>query len=193
MAVKVHWQILCVSHCDLISEELQHQKQKNQNNMQIFRIGFGVDVHQLAENHSLIVGGVKIESNIGSVGHSDADVLLHAICDALLGAANLRDIGFHFSDTDPQYKGIDSTILLSNVFKKINEKGYSVVNIDCTVVLEKPKLNPYIPNMQTIIAKLIGVEEDAVSLKATTHEKVDSFGESRAIKAYASVLLTKEN
>jgi len=161
--------------------------------MQTFRIGFGVDVHQLAENHSLIVGGVKIESNIGSVGHSDADVLLHAICDALLGAANLRDIGFHFSDTDPQYKGIDSTILLSKVFKKIQEKGYSVVNIDCTVVLEKPKLNPYIPNMQTIIAKLIGVEEDAVSLKATTHEKVDSFGESRAIKAYASVLLTKEN
>lgn len=193
MAVKVHWQILCVSHCDLISEELQQQKQKNQNNMQTFRIGFGVDVHQLAENHSLIVGGVKIESNIGSVGHSDADVLLHAICDALLGAANLRDIGFHFSDTDPQYKGIDSTILLSNVFQKINEKGYSVVNIDCTVVLEKPKLNPYIPNMQTIIAKLIGVEEDAVSLKATTHEKVDSFGESRAIKAYASVLLTKDN
>jgi 2-C-methyl-D-erythritol 2,4-cyclodiphosphate synthase len=161
--------------------------------MQTFRIGFGVDVHQLAENHSLIVGGVKIESNIGAVGHSDADVLLHAICDALLGAANLRDIGFHFSDTDPQYKGIDSTILLSKVFKKIQEKGYSVVNIDCTVVLEHPKLNPYIPNMQTIIAKLIGVEEDAVSLKATTHEKVDSFGESRAIKAYASALLTKEN
>ena len=161
--------------------------------MQSFRIGFGIDVHQLAENYPLIVGGVKIESNIGAVGHSDADVLLHAICDALLGAANLRDIGFHFSDTDPQYKGIDSTILLSNVFQKINEKGYSVVNIDCTVVLEKPKLNPYIPNMQTIIAKLIGVEEDAVSLKATTHEKVDSFGESRAIKAYASVLLMKDN
>ena len=161
--------------------------------MQTFRIGFGVDVHQLAENHSLIVGGVEIESNVGAVGHSDADVLLHAICDALLGAANLRDIGFHFSDTDPKYKGIDSKILLLNVFQKINEKGYSVVNIDCTVVLEKPKLNPYIPNMQTIIAKLIGVEEDAVSLKATTHEKVDSFGENRAIKAYASALLTKEN
>jgi 2-C-methyl-D-erythritol 2,4-cyclodiphosphate synthase len=160
--------------------------------MQTFRIGFGVDVHQLAENYPLIVGGVKIESNIGAVGHSDADVLLHAICDALLGAANLRDIGFHFSDTDPQYKGIDSTILLSKVFKKIQEKGYSVVNIDCTVVLEKPKLNPYIPNMQTIIAKLIGVEEDAVSLKATTHEKVDSFGENRAIKAYASALISKE-
>jgi 2-C-methyl-D-erythritol 2,4-cyclodiphosphate synthase len=161
--------------------------------MQTFRIGFGVDVHQLAENHALIVGGVKIESNVGAVGHSDADVLLHAICDALLGAANLRDIGFHFSDTDPKYKGIDSKILLLNVFQKINEKGYSVVNIDCTVVLEKPKLNPYIPHMQTIIAKLIGVEEDAVSLKATTHEKVDSFGENRAIKAYASALLTKEN
>ena len=160
--------------------------------MQTFRIGFGVDVHQLAENYPLIVGGVKIESNIGAVGHSDADVLLHAICDALLGAANLRDIGFHFSDTDPQYKGIDSTILLSKVFKKIQEKGYSVVNIDCTVVLEKPKLNPDIPKMQTIIAKLIGVEEDVVSLKATTHEKVDSFGENRAIKAYASALISKE-
>ena len=160
--------------------------------MQTFRIGFGVDVHQLAENHALIVGGVKIESNVGAVGHSDADVLLHAICDALLGAANLRDIGFHFPDTDPQYKGIDSKILLSKVLEKIQEKGYSVVNIDCTVVLEHPKLNPYIPNMQTIIAKLIGVEEDAVSLKATTHEKVDSFGENRAIKAYASALLSKE-
>jgi 2-C-methyl-D-erythritol 2,4-cyclodiphosphate synthase len=160
--------------------------------MQTFRIGFGVDVHQLAENYPLIVGGVKIESNIGAVGHSDADVLLHAICDALLGAANLRDIGFHFSDTDPQYKGIDSKILLSYVFQKINEKGYSVVNIDCTVVLEKPKLNPDIPKMQTIIAKLIGVEEDVVSLKATTHEKVDSFGENRAIKAYASALISKE-
>lgn len=160
--------------------------------MQTFRIGFGVDVHQLAENYPLIVGGVKIESNIGAVGHSDADVLLHAICDALLGAANLRDIGFHFSDTDPQYKGIDSKILLSYVFQKIQEKGYSVVNIDCTVVLEKPKLNPDIPKMQTIIAKLIGVEEDVVSLKATTHEKVDSFGENRAIKAYASALISKE-
>ena len=160
--------------------------------MLTFRIGFGVDVHQLAENYPLIVGGVKIESNIGAVGHSDADVLLHAICDALLGAANLRDIGFHFSDTDPQYKGIDSSILLSNVFQKIQKKGYSVVNIDCTVVLEQPKLNPYIPSMQNVIAKLIGVEEDAVSLKATTHEKVDSFGLSRAIKAYASALLSKE-
>ena len=112
---------------------------------------------------------------------------------SLLGAANLRDIGYHFSDTDPQYKGIDSKVLLSKVYDLIAAKGFYVVNIDCTVVLEKPKLNPYIPNMQTIIAKLIGVEEDSVSLKATTHEKVDSFGESRAIKAYASALLTKEN
>jgi 2-C-methyl-D-erythritol 2,4-cyclodiphosphate synthase len=160
--------------------------------MQTLRIGFGVDIHQLAEKHSLIVGGVKIESHLGAVGHSDADVLLHAICDALLGASNLRDIGFHFSDTDPQYKGIDSKILLSKVLEKIQEKGYSVVNIDCTIVLEQPKLNSYIPKMQTIIAKLIDVEEDAVSLKATTHEKVDSFGENRAIKAYASALLSKE-
>ena len=160
--------------------------------MQTFRIGFGVDVHQLAENHSLIVGGVKIESHLGAVGHSDADVLLHAICDALLGAANLRDIGFHFSDRDPKYKNIDSKILLLNVFKKIQEKQYSVVNIDCTVVLEQPKLNPIIPKMQAVIAEIIKVEEDAVSIKATTHEKVDSFGECRAIKAYATVLLSRE-
>lgn len=172
-------------------EELQHLK-SNQIKTQTFRIGFGVDVHQLAENHSLIVGGVKIESQLGAVGHSDADVLLHAICDALLGAANLRDIGFHFSDSDPVYENIDSKILLKNVYQKIQQKRYSVVNIDCTVVLELPKLNPFIPMMQELISKIIEVEEDAVSIKATTHEKVDSFGESRAVKAYATVLLTKE-
>lgn len=155
------------------------------------RIGFGVDVHQLADTHELFVGGKKIESDLGAVGHSDADVLLHAICDALLGAANLRDIGFHFSDTDPKFKGIDSKILLADVVKLINEKGYSVVNVDCTVILEKPKLNPHIPEMQTIIASLLKVDDDCVSIKATTHEKVDSFGERRAIKAYAVCLLNK--
>lgn len=155
------------------------------------RIGFGVDVHQLADTHELFVGGKKIESDLGAVGHSDADVLLHAICDALLGAANLRDIGFHFSDTDPKFKGIDSKLLLADVMKLINAKGYSVVNIDCTVILEKPKLNPHIPEMQMVIASLLKVEEDCVSIKATTHEKVDSFGERRAIKAYAVCLLNK--
>jgi 2-C-methyl-D-erythritol 2,4-cyclodiphosphate synthase len=156
------------------------------------RIGYGVDVHQLAENYPLWIGGLKIESDLGAVGHSDADVLLHAICDALLGAANLRDIGFHFSDTDPQFKGIDSKILLKEVVKIVEAKGYSVINIDSTVILEKPKLNPHIPAMQSIIAEILKVEEDAVSIKATTHEKVDSFGERRAVKAYAACLLEKK-
>jgi len=155
------------------------------------RIGYGIDVHRLEPNLPLFVGGVKIESLIGAVGHSDADVLLHAICDALLGAANLRDIGFHFSDTDPQYKGIDSKILLKEVMKLIIEKGYHVVNIDSTVVLESPKLNPYIPKIQSTIAEILKVDVDAVSIKATTHEKVDSFGNSEAVKAYAACLLNK--
>ena len=155
------------------------------------RIGFGVDVHQLSSEKELFIGGKKIESDLGAVGHSDADVLLHAICDALLGAANLRDIGFHFSDTDPQYKGIDSKILLENVYVLLREKGYSIGNLDCTVILEKPKLNPHIPDMQAIIASILKIEVDDVSIKATTHEKVDSFGERRAIKAYASCLIMK--
>jgi 2-C-methyl-D-erythritol 2,4-cyclodiphosphate synthase len=155
------------------------------------RIGFGVDVHRLADTHELFIGGKKIESDLGAVGHSDADVLLHAICDALLGAANLRDIGFHFSDTDPAYKGIDSKILLADVFKLLQAKNYAVINLDCTVILEKPKLNPHIPEMQTIIAGILSIDEDCVSIKATTHEKVDSFGERKAVKAYAVCLLTK--
>jgi 2-C-methyl-D-erythritol 2,4-cyclodiphosphate synthase len=155
------------------------------------RIGFGVDVHRLADTHELFIGGKKIESDLGAVGHSDADVLLHAICDALLGAANLRDIGFHFSDTDPAYKGIDSKILLADVFKLLQTKNYAVINLDCTVILEKPKLNPHIPEMQTIIAGILSIDEDCVSIKATTHEKVDSFGERKAVKAYAVCLLSK--
>jgi 2-C-methyl-D-erythritol 2,4-cyclodiphosphate synthase len=156
------------------------------------RIGFGVDVHQLAEGIPLMVGGIEIPSEIGSVGHSDADVLLHAICDALLGAANLRDIGYHFSDRDPQYKGIDSKLLLAKVFDLIVAKGFYVVNLDCTVILEKPKLNPHIPSMMNTIAAILGITSDEVSLKATTHEKVDSFGEGKAIKAYAVCLLNKK-
>jgi 2-C-methyl-D-erythritol 2,4-cyclodiphosphate synthase len=155
------------------------------------RIGFGVDVHRLADTHELFIGGKKIESDLGAVGHSDADVLLHAICDALLGAANLRDIGFHFSDTDPAYKGIDSKILLADVFKLLQANNYAVINLDCTVILEKPKLNPHIPEMQTIIAGILSIDEDCVSIKATTHEKVDSFGERKAVKAYAVCLLSK--
>ena len=155
------------------------------------RIGFGVDVHRLEDGLPLIVGGVNIPSTFGSVGHSDADVLLHAICDALLGAANLRDIGYHFSDKDPKYKGIDSRILLQDSYKLVQSKGFSVVNLDCTVILEKPKVNPHVEKMQSIISEILNVEPDCVSIKATTHEKVDSFGESKAIKSYAVVLLTK--
>lgn len=155
------------------------------------RIGFGVDVHRLMDGYTLMVGGKEIPSTFGAVGHSDADVLLHAISDALLGAANLRDIGFHFSDTDPQFKGIDSKILLSRIYDLIHDKGFHVINIDCTVILEKPKLNPHIPEMQEIIAEILKVTPEEISLKATTHEKVDSFGEGLAIKAYAVCLLGK--
>lgn len=156
------------------------------------RIGYGFDVHRLADGHSLFIGGIKVPSEFGAVGHSDADVLLHAVCDALLGALSLRDIGYHFSDTDPAFKGIDSKILLERVFNMIKEKGYAVNNIDTTVVLEKPKLSSYIPEMQKVISTLLEVSEDCVSVKATTHETVDSFGEKRAIKAYACCLLIKK-
>ncbi|MCE2713337.1 MAG: 2-C-methyl-D-erythritol 2,4-cyclodiphosphate synthase [Cryomorphaceae bacterium] len=155
------------------------------------RVGFGVDVHRLAETHELFIGGKKIESDLGAVGHSDADVLLHAICDALLGAANLRDIGYHFSDTDPKFKGIDSKILLKEVMNLLERDNWRVVNIDCTVILEKPKLNPHIPEMQEIIAGILKTEPERISIKATTHEKVDSFGERKAVKAYAVCLIHK--
>lgn len=154
------------------------------------RIGFGVDVHRLEAGRDFVIGGVKLPATFGAVGHSDADVLIHAIRDALLGALNLRDIGFHFSDTDPQYKGIDSTILLKNVMKLISDKGFHVVNIDATVILEQPKVNPHIPAMQAILADLLQVTIDRVSIKATTHEKVDSFGAGEAVKAYAVCLLS---
>lgn len=157
------------------------------------KIGFGVDVHQLVSDRPLYVGGLEIPGDLGALGHSDADVLLHAICDALLGATNLRDIGFHFSDKDPKYKGIDSKILLKETFKLIQEKGFKIGNIDATVILEKPKLNPYIPKMQETIAAILDCEVADVSIKATTHEKVDSFGKSEAIKAYAVVLITEKS
>jgi len=137
------------------------------------------------------VGGVHIPSDFGALGHSDADVLLHAICDAILGAANLRDIGFHFSDQDPKYKNIDSKILLQESFKLVKEKGFKLGNIDATVILEKPKLNPHVLEMCKTIATILETDIDNISIKATTHEKVDSFGEGKAIKAYASVLIAK--
>lgn len=155
------------------------------------RIGFGVDVHRLEEGREFWLGGLKLPSSFGAVGHSDADVLIHAICDALLGALNLRDIGHHFSDTDPKYKGIDSKILLSEVMKLVKGKNFSVVNIDATVILEKPKVNPHIPEMQEILSSLLEIDADRVSIKATTHEKVDSFGAGEAVKAYAVCLVSK--
>ncbi len=156
------------------------------------RIGYVVDVHQLKSGLPLFIGGITIPSETGALGHSDADVLLHAICDALLGAANLRDIGFHFSDKDPKYKGIDSKLLLREVLSLIEKKNYRVVNIDSTVVLENPKLNPFISEMQVVIASILKIDVDAVSIKATTHEQVYSFGEGKAIKAYAVCLLLGE-
>lgn len=156
-----------------------------------FRIGFGVDIHQLQSGYELFIGGVKFDSDFGAVGHSDADVLLHAICDAILGAANLRDIGYHFSDTDPKYKGIDSRILLAESYQLVKNKGYKVGNIDCTVMLEKPKVNPHIPEMQLIIADLLEVDPDDVSIKATRGEKLGYVGESKGIQAYCNALIYK--
>ena len=156
-----------------------------------FRVGFGVDIHQLQSGYDLFIGGVKFEAPFGAVGHSDADVLLHAICDALLGAANLRDIGFHFPDTDQKYKGADSKILLRDSFLKIKEKGYLVGNIDCTVMLEFPKVNPHIPQIQKIIAELLEVDIDVISVKATRGEKLGYVGKSEGIQAYATALIYK--
>ncbi|SFT76399.1 2-C-methyl-D-erythritol 2,4-cyclodiphosphate synthase [Lishizhenia tianjinensis] len=155
------------------------------------KIGFGVDVHQLREGYDLFIGGVQLDADFGAVGHSDADALLHAICDAMLGALNLRDIGFHFSDTDPKYKGIDSKILLKDTYALIKEKGFQIGNLDCTVILENPKVNPHIEKMQKVIAEILETEVENISIKATTHEKVDSFGRSEAIKCYAVCLLEK--
>ncbi len=158
--------------------------------MQI-RVGFGYDVHKLAEGEELWLGGKYIPHTHGAVGHSDADVLIHVICDALLGAANLRDIGFHFPDTSAEYKGIDSKELLKDVVKLIEEKGYSVGNVDSTVCLEKPKVNPHINEMRGILAKILKVDEDAVSIKATTSEKIGFVGREEGIAAFATVLIQK--
>lgn len=155
------------------------------------RVGFGYDVHRLAKDEELWLGGKLIPAQLGAVGHSDADVLIHVICDALLGAANLRDIGFHFPDTSADYKGIDSKILLRDVVKLLEEKGYAIGNIDSTVVLEQPKVNPHITDMRTILASIMKVDEDAVSIKATTSEQVGFVGRQEGIAAYATVLIEK--
>lgn len=154
-----------------------------------FRIGFGYDTHRLVEGRKLILGGIEIPHITGLLGHSDADVLLHAITDALLGAVNLRDIGFHFPDTDPQYKGADSTILLRDAYALVKDKGYVLGNMDCTIIAEKPKINPHIPAMQRVIADLLEVDVDVISIKATTHEKTDATGREESMVAQAVVLV----
>ena len=156
-----------------------------------FRIGFGYDVHQLSEGYDLMLGGIKIPHSKGSIGHSDADVLIHVICDALLGAANMRDIGFHFPDTDPEYRDIDSKKLLVEVVKKIKKKGYSIGNIDTTVCLQKPKIQLYIPEMITCLASVMNIEEDNLSIKATTTEKMGFTGREEGLEAYAVALIYK--
>ena len=154
-----------------------------------FRIGFGYDVHRLEEGIPFWLGGIEIEHYRGSLGHSDADVLLHAICDAMLGAAALGDIGTHFPDTDPAYKGIASSILLKNTGDLLSSRGYEIGNIDRTICLQSPKISPYIPEMQKQIAMQLGLSEDQVSVKATTEEKLGFTGQEEGVSAYAVVLI----
>lgn len=155
------------------------------------RVGFGYDVHALVPDRVLWLGGIRIEHTLGLLGHSDADVLIHAICDALLGAANLRDIGYHFPDTAGEYENIDSKILLRKTMALIREAGYELGNIDATVCAERPKLNPHIPQMKTVLAGVMGVDPDDISIKATTTEKLGFTGRQEGISAYATVLIQK--
>lgn len=155
------------------------------------RTGFGFDVHRLAEGRDLWLGGIKIEHTMGLLGHSDADVLIHAICDALLGAANMRDIGYHFPDTAGEFENIDSKILLKKTVALIATKGYTIGNIDATVCAERPKLKNHIPQMQQVLAEVMGIDADDVSIKATTTEKLGFTGREEGISAYAVVLISK--
>ncbi|MDO4755454.1 MAG: 2-C-methyl-D-erythritol 2,4-cyclodiphosphate synthase [Parabacteroides sp.] len=155
------------------------------------RVGFGYDVHALVSDRELWLGGIKIEHSMGLQGHSDADVLIHAICDALLGAANMRDIGYHFPDTSGEYKGIDSKILLRDTMALLRNVGYSLSNIDATVAAERPKLNPHIPEMKRVMAEVLQVDEEDISIKATTTEKLGFTGRQEGIAAYATVLIQK--
>lgn len=156
------------------------------------RTGLGFDVHRLVPGRELWLGGIKLEHELGLLGHSDADVLIHAICDALLGAANMRDIGYHFPDNAGEFKNIDSKILLARTVKLIAEKGYQIGNIDATVCAERPKLKSHIPEMQRVLAEVMGVDADDVSIKATTTEKLGFTGREEGISAYATVLIVKE-
>ena len=157
------------------------------------RVGFGFDVHQLVENATFTLGGIVIPHHKGAVGHSDADALIHAICDALLGAANLGDIGSHFPDTDQTLKGIDSKILLQKVTNLIAQKGYRIVNIDATVCLQQPKIRPYVPQMQEILARTMSIPVNDISIKATTTEKLGFTGREEGLSAYAVALIAMNN
>ncbi|MFY0651461.1 MAG: 2-C-methyl-D-erythritol 2,4-cyclodiphosphate synthase [Cyclobacteriaceae bacterium] len=157
------------------------------------RIGYGYDVHRLAKDVPFWLGGIKVEHHSGAYGHSDADVLIHVICDALLGASNMRDIGFHFSDKDPKFKGIDSKVLLKDVVALIKTKGYLVGNVDCTVCLQEPKLKPYIPEMKSCLAKVMDIPKEDVSIKATTTEKLGFVGTEEGVSAHAVALIYKSD
>jgi ygbB family len=155
------------------------------------RVGLGFDVHQLVEGRDLIIGGIKIDHFKGLLGHSDADVLIHAVCDALLGAANMRDIGYHFPDTSAETQDIDSKIILRKTIDLLATKGYRVGNIDATICAERPKINPHVPAMKTCLAQIIGCDEDDISIKATTTEKLGFTGREEGISAYAVCLIEK--
>lgn len=157
----------------------------------MIRIGQGIDVHKLVEGRELWIAGVKIPYHLGLLGHSDADVVLHALCDALLGAASLRDIGYHFPDTDPNYKGADSRVLLRRVYEMLSEKGYSINNVDITIAAQAPKMLPHIPAMITNIAHDLSINEDCVSVKATTTEHLGFTGRGEGIAAFAVALIEK--
>lgn len=159
--------------------------------MNNIRVGFGYDVHVFASGRELWLGGVKLDHSVGLLGHSDADVLIHALCDALLGAANLRDIGFHFPDTAGEFKNIDSKILLARTMELLRAKGYEFGNADCTVCAEAPKINPHILRMQECLAAVMKVDIDLISIKATTSEKVGFVGRGEGMAAYATVLIYK--
>jgi 2-C-methyl-D-erythritol 2,4-cyclodiphosphate synthase len=155
------------------------------------RIGYGYDVHQLKEGYDLWLGGIKIDHEKGAVGHSDADVIIHVICDAILGAANMRDIGFHFPDTDPKYKGIDSKKLLEEVMSLIRNKHYEIGNIDVTLCAQRPKVNPFIPQMVSVLSEVMDVAPEDISIKATTTEKLGFVGTEQGIAAHAVALIYK--
>jgi len=157
------------------------------------RVGMGFDVHQLEDGRDFYLGGILLPgASKGAVGHSDADVLIHAICDALLGAANLRDIGFHFANTDNRWKGMESKFFLKEVTRMIEEKSWKINNVDCTICLEKPKINPHIPEMKKALASYMNIAEDDVSIKATTNEKLGYVGREEGVCSYAVVLLQKD-